>query len=346
MPDFNVNKVLFPKLPLVAAQFKPPKDEDIERAMRAVFPEHEMLALGVAGNITMARVYKIQMMNGMYALKIAPAEVIKNEVVSNGIVKDRSNIPLPTIVYHTDDNRFNPAIPYPYFISQWIQGTAFLKAFNGASPVGKIILIRKLARCIKELHSIKFRQYGNIADEKRQFSKWSDYFNWYLNQLLTDQSIIEVLSKPLVNLIKQVTEQKKSFVNSASGPVLIHNDCNGYNLLVEAFGNDNWSITGLIDFGDSLAGPPDIEMARILLTFWDQLDSYYLDVFLSEYGPLPEGWQIRARLWGVCLLLHSVKDAMESAEISPEPEKSELLEKVNQRILVIRENLLRIRENV
>jgi len=90
------------------------------------------------------------------------------------------------------------------------------------------------------------------------------YFNWDLQNFL-DLEVNIPLLQPLAvrRLVKYFMRQ----YNTVVSPILpklrrsvIHNDANGYNILVQAKGKD-WLITGFIDFGDMIYTHTIFELA-------------------------------------------------------------------------------------
>ncbi|MHC4625186.1 MAG: phosphotransferase family protein, partial [Planctomycetota bacterium] len=206
-------------------------------------------------------------------------DMMKSEVGIHRVVRERTGLPVPEIVYH-DFSR--EVIDRDYLIMACLEGDSGF--FDD----------RELGEYVRQLHGIESELCGYPERAAPTGKSWPGIFRKYVKLIFKDCLSCGVISEEECAYFLSVYEEYADVVVDVS-PSLLHLDLWTQNILTI-----DGSITAILDFDRGLYGDPELEFA-VLDTY-----GYSSPEFFEGYGscrPVGSEAQIRQRLYIVYELI-------------------------------------------
>lgn len=166
---------------------------------------------------------------------------------------------------------------WPYIITTRVPGTSFGQVRQQVDTVGRKALATVLGRTLSQLHRIPVETslfLRQLRDE------WSEFIRGQYDQCVANHQRWNTLPNHLIAQIPDYLAKYEHFGDPQTC-CLIHADLTEDHVL-GAFQAGQWSVTGLIDFGDAWVGSPLYELVALHLSVF-QLDKGLLQTFLQAY---------------------------------------------------------------
>ncbi len=247
--------------------------------------------------------YRINCADGAkIVLKVAPPDdipilryeknILQAEVDVMRLVKARTEMPVPAILYH-DASR--TLLPSPYYLMEYIEGILYHKLRPDLSQQEQARLDRRIGVLLKQMNTITGENFGYFAQPETRQHSWKETFKSMLSGVIDDGIAARVelaLSK------NEILERLESFfpvLDEVTVPALTHWDLWDGNIFVDPASK---TITGIIDFERSLWADPLMEVN--FGAFGENPE------FNKGYGiglPLSETQSIRRILYNIYLFL-------------------------------------------
>lgn len=233
--------------------------------------------------------YYVDGKQGRFVLRVAPADdvpklfyevdMMRSEVNIHRLVAERTNVPVPRIVYH-DFSR--EVIDTDYLIMEYIEGISGL--FDQ----------RELGRYVRQIHAVQGDECGYPERAAPMGDNWPAVFHTYVSMILDDCVSCGVIGRNEHTYIMAMYNRHRDVIVEVP-PQLLHLDLWAQNILAV-----NGRITALLDFDRGLYGDPELEFA-VLDTY-----GYSSPEFFDGYGrlrPCDAKAQVRQRLYIVYELI-------------------------------------------
>ncbi|GAA4495361.1 hypothetical protein GCM10023191_035950 [Actinoallomurus oryzae] len=217
---------------------------------------------------------------------------LAKEVHVYGVLADQGVRPAPTILhaeYGTD------LVGSPFAVMTRLSGRPLSEAIDEFDTDQVRGVYRQMGAVLSAIHRVEQDAYGylttrlrhpepdNTAYMNRQFAKKLREFAEHGGDPALHDRIEE-----------HVAHQAELFAASV-GPRLCHNDFYEGNVLV-APEADDWALTGFIDVENAVAADPLLDLAKTQY-YSVHDDEAKLSGLLDGYGPLPDDWVDRVRLY-------------------------------------------------
>lgn len=180
-----------------------------------------------------------------------------------------------------------------FILMSHIEGEDLVDVWDEVSFENRVALFNRLGEMIANIHSIETQQFSEYCDD------WASILNAQLNNCernlrqfgLREKWVKQAL--PWVNSIDWSREQLAT-------QVILHTEIMRDHLKVVKKNNE-WSLSGIFDFGDAMVGPKEYDFVALgcLATGGDQR---LLQAFYNGYGYNPD-LQYKRRLMAY-LLIH------------------------------------------
>ena len=225
-----------------------------------------------AGNqVFLARCESLQVI-----LKRAEPGALAAEAAVCGLVRCRG-VPAPEVLALVLDDEDLGA----YIIMRHVGG-------EPVSPTDS--LFREVGTKLRRVHEVDLGGFGDLRLDGGQLSgsssAWGD---WVAEKLagLDRVAAAGLLPLGLVDSVQAALERHDGMVAGLGGARLVHGDVHSRHVYAQS-----GRLTGIIDWGDALAGGPLFDLGRIL-----QADARSLSLVLEGYGELPyQGDELARRL--------------------------------------------------
>jgi aminoglycoside phosphotransferase (APT) family kinase protein len=151
----------------------------------------------------------------------------------------------------------------PWYVSERLPGRTLYEAWPTADSSTRQAMIESLGAALRALHRITAPAgllppwlAGALAGKP-----WSAFHPPVVGAALQQVEAARRVPGHDSPLLADVTDwiQERLVLFAADGPVLVHGDLHGSNVIV-----DQGRVTGLIDFAEALAQPADVELDTIL----------------------------------------------------------------------------------
>jgi len=247
--------------------------------------------------------YQITCVDGAkYVLKVAPPDnvpilryeknILQAEVEVMRLVKIKTEMPVPAILYH-DDSR--TVLPSPYYLMEYVEGVLYHKLRPELSQEDQAKLDQRTGVLLRQMNAISGESFGYFAQPETRHVTWKEAFKQMLSGVVDDGLEAQV-ALPISKA--EIFERLGPFfyaLNEVTFPQLVHWDLWDGNIFVNPA---NKIITGIIDFERALWADPLIEVN--FGAFGENLE------FNKGYGialPLSETQAIRRNLYNIYLFL-------------------------------------------
>ncbi len=171
------------------------------------------------------------------------------------------------------------ATTWPYIIISFLPGQPIREVREQMSQQDRIAVATDLGRRVRVLHSIPVH-HQKVLETSRE--SWHAYVQQALahttRQLSGSEALLPALVQEIPSFVHQVLEGQ-----GEPDLVLVSGDLTDDHVLLTPSA-DRWSISGMIDFADTLAAPPDYEWIALWFSALDR-DTASLAAFARGYGP-------------------------------------------------------------
>ncbi|KAL9643324.1 hypothetical protein ABK040_014779 [Willaertia magna] len=189
-------------------------------------------------------------------------------------------------------------------------------------------LLKQLSNILLKLHKINCKKFGDINKKETILNNNSIVIGKDNNWLDTfDNSFQENLNylkkkkkfKKEKELLK-VFEIVKNKIENFNEPKLVHADLNANNIRVQFNEkNQNYELTGLLDFGDVKAGDPRFDFGRLLSHWkgdWNKLNILCKYYYYGNNVGMTKEDEIMIQFYAIyyCVFLYTVFDGKENDE--------------------------------
>ncbi len=192
-----------------------------------------------------------------YFLKITPpfySGSIEAEISASKIIGNQLSFAIPHILI--DDQIDN----WKYVITKNVNGDQAKHIFRSLDSENMKTFAKDIGRLIKNIHSI------NTDGFERDFGPWKTY----LENNLDNQEAIHLSrgnTPEWSDKINQFVLKQAELLRSLGPAKLIHADLNHEHLMLEKINNE-WRITGVLDFADSMNAPIEMEFILPIVCFF------------------------------------------------------------------------------
>lgn len=272
----------------------------VRRLVRRQFPE---LPCGVVEKLGEGIDCSAWLVDGRYVFRFPKretgAECLQNEIRILPRVAVRLSVPVSAPRWIGTPT---PEFAWPFAGYELIAGQPVCDVSipdNAASEFA-----RSLARFLKTLHSISVeeaREFDAPADEWRRLdvAYRCDFARERLQQ-----------AEKLGSISNTSAWQSRLDEIEAASPIVepqsfVHGDLYSKHVLID----DDFQLTGMIDWGDVHIGHPAVDLAA----FWNTVPAAGRNAFLEEYGPIDEAtWQLAQ----LRVIYHSIATLLFAIEIN------------------------------
>ena len=198
-------------------------------------------------------------------------------------IADRTTVPVPAVV---DSGRLGG---HAYRVTAWIDGGNLHRRFVSLAPGDRERIARRFGSALAELHrAFEFDRFGPLVaeDGRLRATGPTAVEGWF--RARADRAI-DALPDAFSDLEARIRDAVREPFPSGPTPLIFAWDLRPGNAIV-----DGGSIAAFPDWGEPLAGPPGLAVAKVehLVADWYRLDREPLrSAFRGGYaeaGPLPD----------------------------------------------------------
>lgn len=217
-----------------------------------------------------------------YVWRIAPGsyvpvlfyerEMMRREPHVHRLVRDRTQIPVPNVVYSDLSGRL---VARPSLLVTALPGRPL-----SDTPVEDPDRVKEqLGVYLRQLHQIRGPRFGYLDGHEPQsaYDNWPEAFQNLWRQLLRDIASLGLYTPSEVGRHQRLLDRHLGHLNAPSQATLLHMDLWAQNILTDGRG-----ITGIIDWERALWGDPEMDL--VLLERACLID----ESFWRGYGRRPE----------------------------------------------------------
>ena len=190
-------------------------------------------------------------------LKITPpfySGSIEAEIAATKIIGDQLSFSIPHILINDQIEKWN------YVITKNVKGQQAKNVYRTMTPENVKIFAKDIGKVIKNIHSIKSDGF------ERDFGPWETY----LENNLKNQEEVHLHrgnTPEWSQKISKFVNQQAELLHSLGPAKLVHADLNHEHLMLEEINNE-WRITGVLDFADSMNAPIEMEFILPIVCFF------------------------------------------------------------------------------
>jgi len=172
---------------------------------------------------------------------------------------------------------------WPYLITTFIEGIALHHIFSSLSYESKLSIASQLGKVVKALHAIPTPH----SDHSQNWKSFVAFLQKRYSKCQAKQTHWNCLTKELIDQIYSYIGDQTKFSHflekvTRQPPVYVHSDLTSEHVLLKQDTNGEWTITGIIDFGDAKWGDPYFDLIPLHGLFL--CDKELLKCFLASYG--------------------------------------------------------------
>ncbi|MDF2589365.1 MAG: aminoglycoside phosphotransferase [Anaerocolumna sp.] len=272
-------------------------EETIKAMVRKAFPNLEAIYINELKEGFFNVAYLIRLSdNREVILKIAPpkmAEVMsyevnlmKAEVLAMNLVKEKTNVPVPDILYYSKDHEGsdNNVCEADYFFMTKLVGTNYNTLKGTLTEDEQYKIEYELGKYNREMNEINGDHFGYYASAKGNNQDWSSTFLSMISGVINDGKAknidIGLNYDELWNLVNQFTYE----LNTVKNPSFVHWDLWDGNVFIK-----DGHIEGIIDFERAIFGDPLMEYA------FRSHNEGNLKGYMDAYGGIANDSNVRNR---------------------------------------------------
>jgi Ser/Thr protein kinase RdoA (MazF antagonist) len=211
--------------------------------------------------------------NDVYRLDLAGAEdplvlkiyrdepewIVAKEALVAGWVGERAGLPIPRWL-RVDKSRTR--IPFRFALTTWLTGVT-VRSLIGTPGIDAAY--RQMGALLRRLHAIPMTAYGYIvADGIRRPRPTNDEYMRSAFDQVFRQFRAQGGEEALTLRLEENAQSRFDLLQHSTGPVFCHDDLQQGNVLVEHGKDGSLQLTGLVDFGNALAGDALFDLAKAL----------------------------------------------------------------------------------
>jgi aminoglycoside phosphotransferase (APT) family kinase protein len=255
--------------------------------------------------------YRVDLSDGLKCvLKVAPPpevhilryehDILRAEVEVMRLVKMRTEMPVPAILFH---DATCTILPSPYYLMEFIQGQPLHKLRASLSESEQAEIDRAMGRYLRQMNAIASPTFGYYAQVEPPLPTWRETFDRMLGGVLQDGLQagdlfgVEIELPVPYEALHQLARRCYAALDEVQTPALVHWDLWDGNIFI-APTRAGPCIRGVIDFERSLWADPLMEVNFGAFGFNPH--------FLEGYGlelPLTPTQQVRRTLYNIYLFL-------------------------------------------
>lgn len=271
---------------------------------------------GVANPVFIIETQKIDLVLRIINPVAGSWKVAKEKLVYELFIDHK--IPCP-IILKTDTSR--EIIPFDYVISKRLKGYALGKSFSDLPQPSKTKIIKELGKYLGIIHSIKFKKFGDIYEQKSKilvgpahelkdvskkiksgpFTTWKEMHREIVKSRLFYFKGTEF--EDLIAPINSYFKQNEYLLDYKITPRLLHLDLNKNNIFIEKN-----KITGILDVEESLIGHNEYDLMRTELHFRGNLklrNQFFKEY--TKYVSLDKGYEERRAFYSLSRSLVGIR---------------------------------------
>ncbi len=239
-------------------------------------------------------VYRIDLADGPpLVLKLYADEPTWNpakEAMVAGWIADQASIPVPRWL-KLDETRTR--LPLRYAVTTWLPGQTMRSLMAEPGAAGAY---REMGRLLRRLHAIPMSAYGYVVADGIHDPRANNaaYMAGALAQAFRqfrDRSGEVELARRL----EAAARTRAQLFEACEGPVFCHDDFQQGNVLAERLGGGTLRLSGLIDFGNTRAGDPIMDLAKAMFCMRHE-DPSSVAPLLEGYGDIDHP-DVEGALW-------------------------------------------------
>jgi len=247
--------------------------------------------------------YHLKLVDGFQCvLKIAPPpevrvlryekNILRAEVQTLQIVRERTEMPVPAILFHDQSCTL---LPSPFYGMEFIEGVPLHKLREKLGLEDQARIDQTLGVYLRQMNAIHNDKFGYYAQPETQSTCWQTAFEQMIEAVLLDGSEAEVeLPLPAEEILALIRRQA-AVMDEVSTPALVHWDLWDGNVFINP---QTKLISGIIDFERALWADPLMEC---------NFGAFGINhAFLAGYGkadPFTPAEELRRTLYNVYLFL-------------------------------------------
>lgn len=185
----------------------------------------------------------------------------KKEEYFYRLITRHTDIPVPT-VYVRDESK--GLIDGVFVLESRLPGINLGRACQSLNEESQKDLAFQLGVCLAQIHSIKFKKYGDRFEDKQigQFLSWKEYFLQFIRENLTWCSEQKVIPAEVNNLLDSYIEKWGWILDVDSPPCLVHQDFHLENVNILQTSENKWIVSGIYDFERGISGHNEWDFAK------------------------------------------------------------------------------------
>ncbi len=277
--------------------------------------------------------YRVRLADGgsSLCLRIFAAGQLPWETERNILPHVMASLPVPDVLLADCGGR---GFPHPYLVYRWIEGITLDDCRKQMPHAAFLSLSEPLGRLLAGVAGFSFAGVRNGEPEDARTG--SSLIETLLS--VTEERLLRGLARArlgvaLADALWRLLESNTSrLVALDCSTCLVHGDLGGRNILVSPANNDNWRVSGLIDWEHSFSGSALWDVGR-LFRYARRYSQGFLERFENSYrdagGNLPEDWWQIARLLDSTRLVEILNEERELPVVFAECR--ELIEAVSKR---------------
>jgi aminoglycoside phosphotransferase (APT) family kinase protein len=239
---------------------------------------------------------------GSLCLRIFAAGQLPWETERNILKHVSGSLPVPDVLAEWSGNGSS----HPYLVYRWIEGMTLDECRRQMPPVAFLSLAEPLARLLAGVASFSpaCALNGKPEDAHAGASTIETLLS-EIEEMLRRGVARAGLGGALADMLRRLLEANASqLVALDCHRCLVHGDLGGRNILVTPAGNNNWVVSGLIDWEESFSGSALWDVGS-LFRYARRYSKEFLERFERGYrdagGNLPDDW------WRIARLLDSTR---------------------------------------
>jgi aminoglycoside phosphotransferase (APT) family kinase protein len=259
----------------------------------------------VEGGLTNT-IYRITTNSAVYALRVYAAGSSTFRKESRLLSTLAATIPVPDVLYADASGR---RCVHPYLVYPWIEGISLNECRRQTSERALLALAEPLGAVLARISHTTLPS----GDAMKTVYLTSE-LERAEGQLRTGLARGR-LGSALADGLRDCLDKSASVFSALERPsALIHGDCGGRNILVNAKENGEWGISGVIDWEEAASGSALWDVGS-LFRYPRRYSKEFRRLFASGYrsagGELPDDWWLIARRIDVMRLVGVLSEERE-----------------------------------
>jgi aminoglycoside phosphotransferase (APT) family kinase protein len=209
--------------------------------------------------------FRIELRDGLKCvLKVAPPpdvrilryerDILRAEVETMQLVKNRTQMPMPAILFHDDTCSL---LPSPFYAMEFVEGAPLHKLRPTLTSAEQAEIDHATGRYLRQMNAIQGETFGYYAQPEMRSGSWQEAFDRMLSNVLQDGRDAGVTLPMDYDGLLALTRQHSSVLDEVTTPALVHWDLWDGNIFVDPASK---KITGIIDFERALWADPLMEV--------------------------------------------------------------------------------------